>query len=370
VAGDGRAMTGWAGLKRRLAMRCVSLGVFAAISTVMLAGTLRAHEFWVEPSKFRPGVGEKVDVRLLVGDGFPGEVRKRDDKKIERLDVIGPRADAKAERIAGKDGEEIVGSVVIEKAGVHAIVYRGRESIIELEADKFEAYLKEDGLDNAADYRRQHGETGKAGREAYSRCAKGLLCAGADSSGAWSVKTGLGLEIVPVDNPYAAKAGDRLAFVLLEGGKPVEGAMMVALHAGSEGKTLRTTARTDKDGRASFELKQPGVWLINSVRMARAVGRTDVEWTSVWSSLTFDIAPLNGGPDMSTCGTGNSCMSFADLFRAAKKRGWTEEERARFAALDQPARNAMVKQLAAEAGDIKTEDRRGTDGVVYTAFWR
>ena len=71
--------------------------------------------------------------------------------------------------------------------------------------------------------------------------------------------------------------------------------------------------------------------------------------------------------DRSQC---NACMSFADLFRAARKRAWTEEERAGFAALDQPARNAMVKQLAAEAGDIRTEDRRGTDGLMYTAFWR
>jgi hypothetical protein len=30
----------------------------------------------------------------------------------------------------------------------------------------------------------------------------------------------------------------------------------------------------------------------------------------------------------------------------------------------------MVKQLASEAGGVRTEDRIGTDGVVYTAFWR
>jgi hypothetical protein len=63
-------------------------------------------------------------------------------------------------------------------------------------------------------------------------------------------------------------------------------------------------------------------------------------------------------------------MGFAELFRLARGREWTEEEVREFQALDQPGRNRMVKQLAAEAGGVRTEDRIGTDGVVYTAFWR
>ena len=44
------------------------------------------------------------------------------------------------------------------------------------------------------------------------------------------------------------------------------------------------------------------------------------------------------------------------------------EERA-FQGMDQVARNAAVVALAREAGGIDTEDRVGTDGVIYTAFW-
>jgi hypothetical protein len=66
---------------------------------------------------------------------------------------------------------------------------------------------------------------------------------------------------------------------------------------------------------------------------------------------------------------GDACMSFSQLFTMAKGRPWTPKEERSFAALDQPARNEAVKQLAAEAGCVRTEDRRGTDGVIYTAFW-
>lgn len=68
---------------------------------------------------------------------------------------------------------------------------------------------------------------------------------------------------------------------------------------------------------------------------------------------------------------GHDCeMGFADLFRLAKKRTWTAEEEDRFQALGQEARNTAVRQLALEAGCVLTEDRRGTDGLIYTAFWR
>ena len=63
------------------------------------------------------------------------------------------------------------------------------------------------------------------------------------------------------------------------------------------------------------------------------------------------------------------CTSFRDLFLLAKKRAWTAEEERSFQALDQDARNQLVKEFAAEAGCIQTEDRIGTDGVTYTAFW-
>ena len=67
---------------------------------------------------------------------------------------------------------------------------------------------------------------------------------------------------------------------------------------------------------------------------------------------------------------GHECeMGFADLFRLARKRIWTTEEKDAFQALGQDARNAAVKQLAQEAGCVRTADRLGTDGAIYTAFW-
>lgn len=67
---------------------------------------------------------------------------------------------------------------------------------------------------------------------------------------------------------------------------------------------------------------------------------------------------------------GHECRySFDELFRLAHDREWTAEEKSAFMALDQATRNREVKRLADQAGCVQTEDRVGTDGVTYTAFW-
>jgi hypothetical protein len=67
-------------------------------------------------------------------------------------------------------------------------------------------------------------------------------------------------------------------------------------------------------------------------------------------------------------------MGFRELFELAKGRLWTPEEERAFGALGQEARNQAVRELAGEAGVrgacVRVEDRLGTDGVVYSAFWR
>ncbi len=68
---------------------------------------------------------------------------------------------------------------------------------------------------------------------------------------------------------------------------------------------------------------------------------------------------------------GRECQySYADLFEAVRGRTWNESERLQFESLTQPQRNAWVKDLAgASGGTVGTEDRVGTDGQTYTAFW-
>lgn len=64
------------------------------------------------------------------------------------------------------------------------------------------------------------------------------------------------------------------------------------------------------------------------------------------------------------------CYSFDDLFVAVNGRVMSEVERRALYDLPQQQRNEWVRQMAARTmGRFACQDRQGTDGVTYTAFW-
>ena len=88
--------------------------------------------------------------------------------------------------------------------GTHLIALESYQQPISLKAEKFNAYIKEDGLTQAIDYRTQNKATGTPGREIYSRRAKVLLQVGDAPSDQVLRPIGQTLEIVPLRNPYKA----------------------------------------------------------------------------------------------------------------------------------------------------------------------
>lgn len=129
-------------------------GVFAAV----LAGAASAfaHDFWIEPSAWRPRAGDELAAALRVGDEFPGEPVARDDLRIERFELVGPSG---ATSFAGERGKDPAGRAKLADAGLHVLGYRSRRRYIELEAEKFEAYLREEGLERVVGERSRLGES-------------------------------------------------------------------------------------------------------------------------------------------------------------------------------------------------------------------
>ncbi|QDV90329.1 Nickel uptake substrate-specific transmembrane region [Phycisphaerae bacterium RAS2] len=282
--------------------------------TGILCGRAAAHEYWIQPATFQPTAGREIDVNLFVGDGLPGEPRPRDNSRLIRFDsyfqLSNAVANSRTTDISGDDGGTPAGRFVFTSNGLNTLTFCNRPTTITLEPDKFEAYLREDGMEHVIDLRKKLGESTKPGREAYSRCAKALVAVNGDGRGVHDVRIGLPLEIIPLNNPYRPlekrrrspattqpttinapsqpSAPTRMTFQLVENGRPAAGALMAAIWL-ENGKSVRRTARTDSDGKASFELSQPGMHVINAVRMTRARGRDDVDWESTWSSLTFEL---------------------------------------------------------------------------------
>jgi uncharacterized GH25 family protein len=250
-----------------------------------VAAPLLAHDFWIEPTSFHPEVGSLVGLGLRVGQGFRGDPVPRMNEKIVKFVLVSPSGAEKP--VEGISGRDPAGRTRVDEAGYLVVGYRSSPSPIELPAEKFEQYLKEEGLEKVSEARVRRGDSEKPSKEIYSRCAKTLLDAGGAGAAGFDRVLGLRLELVAEKSPKkVASAGPMPARLLYEG-KPLAGALVFALNRDEPEKRL--SARTDGAGRVRFDLPRAGVWLVKAVHMIPAPPESGADWESLWASLTFEV---------------------------------------------------------------------------------
>src|SRR3989441_1026798 len=244
--------------------------------------SLFAHDMWIEPTTFSPEAGQIVGVRLRVGQDLLGDLLPRDPALVNQF-VVEDKAGRKP--VVGRDGSDPAGFVRVAVPGLLVIGYRSNRSAIELAAEKFNQYLKEEGLDAVAALRARRKETGAKARELFSRCAKSLVLSGSQSQAQGDRLLGFTLELVAERNPYAIRAGEDLPVRLTYEKRPLAGALVVAMNRLNPSE--KQAARTDNDGRVRFRLRPGGMWLVKAVHMVPAHAGTLVEnlrASAGWSS--------------------------------------------------------------------------------------
>jgi uncharacterized GH25 family protein len=247
------------------------------------ASALSAHDMWIEPMTFSPQTGEIVGVKLRVGQDLLGDPLPRDPALINQFVVV----DAEGRKpLVGRDGSDPAGFLRVAVPGLLVVGYGSNPSSVELAPEKFNQYLKEEGLDAVAAMRARRNETGAKAREIFSRCAKSLILSGPSSERQADRRLGFTLELVAERNPYALQAGQDLPVRLTYQDRPLAGALVVAMNRLNPSEKL--SARTDTAGRVRFRLHPGGMWLIKAVHMFPAPAGANAEWASYWASLTFE----------------------------------------------------------------------------------
>src|SRR5713226_5717567 len=127
------------------------------IIILFLATHASAHDFWIEPSTFRPAVGERVTAALRVGQKLSGDPLPRIPSLIDRFVIKGESGVEGP--VVGRMGSDPAGITLISDAGLHWIGYQSNAYPVALEAQKFEDYLHDEGLERIIDLRKKDGQS-------------------------------------------------------------------------------------------------------------------------------------------------------------------------------------------------------------------
>jgi len=266
--------------------RASMVGRLALVVAAMIVSgaPLVAHDLWIEPTTFVPDSGQIVGLRLRVGQDLLGDPVARNPALINQFvyeDGTGRKP------VVGRDGADPAGFLRAAAPGVLVVGYRSNPSAVELTPEKFNQYLKEEGLDAVAALRARRNETGASAREIFSRCAKTLVLSGPATTGSGDRALGFTLELVAERNPYTTPTGQDLPFRLTYENRALPGVLVVAINRVNPSEKL--SARTDSEGRVRFRLTRGGMWLVKAVHMVPAPAGANAEWASYWASLTFEV---------------------------------------------------------------------------------
>lgn len=268
-------------------------GLAAAIAVAATATAAHAHDYWLLPAQLvMPHEGE-VAISQFVGEDFAAHDERA--LKLARFPKLAHLHAGASEDLAASavDGALPMLRVSLRGAGGHLIVADRNASRIELAPSKFEAYLEHEGLGAVSKERARLGESGKPGRERYTRHLKALVQVGSARDETYGARAGMRLEIVPEANPVFVEPGAALPVLVLFGGAPLPGVRVEAFSR--DGADVRGASyTTDAEGRIRVAIDRRGAWLLRLVHMIRCAGCADADWESFWGAYTFASADPSG----------------------------------------------------------------------------
>ena len=270
-----------------------------ALALALSCTAAMAHEFWMLPDRFQVAPGGVASLSMRVGEYFTGDLvgfvptfvvglRRFDASGVTDLhDRLPDRA----------SGSSSTGPLA---EGTHLFAIDTSPSRIELGAEKFEAYLHDEGLDAVIAARAAAGTSAAPARERFRRNIKTLVQSGAKVDDTWSRITGQRMELVPRTNPLLLVQGQDIAFDVLFDGRPLAGALMKLWHKHGNQLVL-VRAKTDAQGRVIVTPTWPGVWMASVVHMIPAEASAQDDWDSYWGNITFAVRPA-AAPSASSSG--------------------------------------------------------------------
>ncbi|HEX6057603.1 MAG TPA: DUF4198 domain-containing protein [Gemmatimonadaceae bacterium] len=262
----------------------------AGAALLLAATPLLAHDLFLVPDRFRVEAGRPIRVALVNGTFALAEnVVERERVRAIRVAAADTAIDV-APTAWSESGETTFVHLPAPPAGTIALGVSLHPATIALAGEDFDAYLVEEGLDEARGDRERRGVAADSARERYAKHAKAVLRVGGGGGEGWGAILGFQAELVPLSDPTALAPGDTLRVRAMSGGLPAVG---VALRAGwraARGGAQRIApVRTDSTGVAAIPIAAAGRWYVKTIDLRRST-EAGLDYESEWATLTFEVA--------------------------------------------------------------------------------
>jgi hypothetical protein len=259
-----------------------------AVAAALVAAALAsppaafAHDFWIEPSTYRPAPSQRVTLRHRVGNSFLGDPVPRDESLLVLFVAVDRDG---SQPVPGVHGVDPAGIAQAPAGGTLVVAYQSGDSVAEMTPDWLARYVEEEQIAAQLPARWESAWRGRPLlRDRFSRAVKTLLVVRGGDSGGFDRVVGLPLELVPLADPARLVPGGALPVRLLWQGKPAAGIQVIALSRVDPSKPIG--ARTDAAGGVTLVLPRAGEWLLKAVKILPD-GGAGADFASVWTSLTF-----------------------------------------------------------------------------------
>jgi uncharacterized GH25 family protein len=245
-----------------------------------------AREFWLQPLKFIYKSGEKLVMSFKAGENFMEEPWGLQKNQIESL-VLQQLDRSYAVKDSVVDGIRDNLTLRLKEPGTYLLAMQTKNALNEWEPEKFNQFLKENGLDEILDRRTRTNTLASRAKENYSSHTKLLFQVGGKNDDTYKNLNDFPVEILVLENPYTLKIGDRIHFKILFDGNPVFG-VNVRVWNRFDNRTTIQNIYTEKDGTLETRVSSPGLWMVSVIRMLPS-RQPGVDWQSYRGSLVFGI---------------------------------------------------------------------------------
>ncbi|NUB46167.1 DUF4198 domain-containing protein [Fertoebacter nigrum] len=264
-------------------MRVLSLCLF------LVASSVSAHEFWIEPLDYQPEVGGSLRANLLNGEMFEGQTFGfLPDRSRVFVVVAGDKTIGVTNRIGNLPAvdQPALGD------GLHVVVYQSVNNKVSYATyEKFEPFVLHKDFSGIRERHAARGLPETDFAELYTRFSKSLIGVG---SGAGADRfLGLETEIVALNNPYTDDPAQGMHVQVFYRNSPRADVQVELYARGADGVATVTKHRTDAEGIALLPVARGMEYMVDAVvlrepepSLAQATGTV---WESLWANLTFRV---------------------------------------------------------------------------------